>query len=137
MSLLGYYLLISLVFVFGTMAELACVLFIKQKQELTNVAENTGFSEQKSHISKSHDATDALRKLSMVEPIKENKIYEPKDNDEETRKMNFWSKKGSIIYGLPLTTKIDLAGFIVFHLTFLLFNVIYWLRILHVSGTYD
>ena len=116
------------------MAEFACILFVRQKQELMNVAENTGFSEQKSDISSPNSVSDAIRKLSMVEPIKENKIYEPKDNDEETRKMNFWSKKGSIIYGLPLTTKIDLAGFIVFHLTFLLFNGIYWPRALHVSG---
>ena len=119
------------------MAEFACILFVKQKQELMNVAENTGFSEQKSDISSPNNVNDAIRKLSMVEPIMENKIYQPKDNDEETRKKNFWRKKRAIIYGLPVTTKIDLAGFIVFHLTFLLFNGIYWPRILHVSGKYD
>ena len=119
------------------MAEFACVLFVKQKQELTNIADNTGFSELKSNKSVPHNVTDALRTLSMVEPITTNGIYQQEGNDEGTGKMSFWSKKCAIIYGLPLTTKIDLAGFIVFHLTFLLFNVIYWLRILHVSAKYD
>ena len=119
------------------MAEFACILFVRQKQELMNVAENTGFSEQKSDISSPNSVNDAIRKLSMVEPIKENKIYQPKGNDEETRKKSFWSKERAIIYGFPVNTKIDFAGFIVFHLTFLLFNGIYWPRILHVSGKYD
>ena len=133
MSLLGYYLLISLGFVFGAMAEFAFVLFVKQKQELTN----TGFSELKSNKSVPHNVTEALKTLSMVEPTRTNGVDQQEGNGEGTSKMSFWSKKCAIIYGLPLTTKIDLAGFIVFHLTFLLFNVIYWLRILHVSGTYD
>ena len=119
------------------MAEFAFVLFVKQKQELTNIAENTGLSELKSNKSVPHNVTDALRTLSMVEPIRTNGLYQQEGNGEQTSKRSFWSKKCAIIYGLPFTTQIDLAGFIVFHLTFLLFNVIYWLRILHVSGKYD
>ena len=112
------------------MAEFAFVLFVKQKQELTN----TGFSELKSNKSVPHNVTDALRPLSMVEPTRTNGIYQQEGNDEGTGKMNFWSKKWAIIYGLPLTTKIDLVGFIVFHFAYLLFNCIYWLCTLHVSG---
>ena len=119
------------------MAEFAFVLFVKQKQELTNIAENTGFSELKSNKSVPHNVTDALRTLSMVEPIKTNGVYQQEGNDEEKSKMSFWSKKCAVIYGLPLTTKIDLVGFILFHLTYLLFNSIYWPRILHVSGKYE
>ena len=115
------------------MAEFAFLLFVKQKQELTN----TGFSELKSNKSVPHDVTYALKTLSMVGPTTANRVYQQEGNGEGTSKMSLWSKKCAIIYGLPLTTKIDLAGFIVFHLTFLLFNVIYWLRILHVSGKYD
>ena len=116
------------------MAEFACVLFVKQKQELRNVAENTGFSEPKSDRSVSHNVTNALSMLSMAEPRKVNRVDQQEGNDEGTGKMNFWSKKWAIIYGLPLTTKIDLVGFIAFHFAYLLFNFIYWLCTLHVSG---
>ena len=116
------------------MAEFACVLFVKQKQELMNVAENTGASEPKSDRSVSHNVTNALSMLSMAEPRKVNRVDQQEGNDDGTRKMNFWSKKLAIIYGLPLTTKIDLVGFIVFHFAYLLFNCIYWLCTLHVSG---
>ena len=116
------------------MAEFAFVLFVKQKQELTNIAENTGFSELKSKKSVPHNVPDALKTLSIIEPIKKNGVYQQEGNDERTSKMSFWIKKCAIIYGLPLTTKIDLAGFILFHLTYLLFNSIYWPRTLHVSG---
>ena len=112
------------------MAEFAFVLFVKQKQELTN----TGFSELKSNKSVPHNVTEALKTLSMVEPTRTNGVDQQEGNREGTSKMSLWSKKCAIIYGLPLTTKIDLAGFIVFHLTFLLFNGIYWPRALHVSG---
>ena len=115
------------------MAEFAFLLFVKQKQELRN----TGFSELKSNKSVPHDVTYALKTLSMVELTRTNGVYQQESNGEGTSKMSFWSKKCAIVCGLPLTTKIDLAGFIVFHLTFLLFNVIYWLRILYVYGKYE
>ena len=56
------------------MAEFACVLFVKQKQDLTNIAENTGSSEPKSNKSVTPNVTDALKTLSMVEPRNVNKI---------------------------------------------------------------
>ena len=119
------------------MAEFAFVLFVKQKQELMNVAENTGASEPKSDRSVSHNVTNALSMLSMAEPRKVNRVDQQEGNDEGTRKINFWSKKCAIIHGLPLTTKMDLVGFIVFHLTYLLFNGIYWPCTLHVSGRHN
>ena len=119
------------------MAEFACVLFVKQKQDLTNIAENTGSSEPKSNKSVTPNVTDALKTLSMVEPRNVNRVDQQQGNDEGTEQMNFWSQKRAIIYGLPLTTKIDLVGFIVFHLTYLLFNVVYWLYTLHVSGKHN
>ena len=119
------------------MAEFAFVLFVKQKQELTNVAENTGFSKLKSNESDPHNVTEALRTPSMVEPTRTNGVDQQEGNGEGTSKMSFWSKKCAIIYGLPLTTKIDLVGFIVFHLSYLFFNSMYWPRTLHVSGKYE
>ena len=119
------------------MAEFACVLFVKQKQDLKNMAENSGVSEPKSDRSVSHNVTDALSTLSLAEPRKVDRVDQQEGNDEGTRKINFWSKKFAIIHGLHLTTKMDLVGFIVFHLTYLLFNGIYWPCTLHVSGRHN
>ena len=40
--------------------------------------------------------------------------------DQEMRQMSFWGRKKAILYGLPLTTKIDFTGFVFFHICYLI-----------------
>ena len=50
--------------------------------------------------------------------------------DQETRNIPFSNGTCSKLHGLRLTTKIDLAGFVLFNFSYLIFNILYWAPVL-------
>ena len=109
MSLLGAYILISLVFVFATGVEFAFVLLVKQKQEWRNVVESFEASGSKSDKVPS----------TIVQGY----------TDHNTGDGTIWSRKCATFHGLPVTTKVDFTGLAIFYFGYSIFNVVYWLRV--------
>ena len=131
LSLLGVYLLGSMLFVFAALAEFAYVLFVKQKQEWLD--NDDKYEADGSRSSKrpssgvnavSSDLVDVDRETSQVGNVQQTIT-------QETRKTpSFWSKKCTMLQDLPLTTQIDFTGFVLFNFFYLLFNFVYWVYVL-------
>ena len=129
MNLLGWYLLISMMFVFAAMVEFAFVLLIKQRQESRNTGDNVGSSGSNSDKIPNNIPSEASKVFINVIQEK-NKIENLEETDElEMREPSFWSRKYASFNGLNLTTKIDLAGIVLFHVSYMIFNVMYGVRV--------
>ena len=116
-------------FVFAAGAEFAFILYVKQKELLKNITENCGSDEVNApnrssrHLDGCKDIHNDISELAEVRNSKDIK-------ENEMRNIYFWSKKYNMIRDLPYTTKIDLAGFILFHVIYLIFNIGYWVNVL-------
>ena len=99
------------------MAELALVLIIKQKDEF----------EKHSTNSSNHElmARDNIRTKTEIFSVRGNTQITPiKEMKHEGR--TFQDKQILLLTVLPLTTKIDAFAFIIFNLSFFVFNCVYW-----------
>ena len=113
------------------MAEFAFVLFVKQKPEWQNVAEYCQSNEVNSHQPAGRQINEDFNALHNVEP-QETTLGSVQDTvDQETRYISIWSTKCAILHRLPLITKIDFAGLILFYFSYLIYNVFYWIRVLY------
>ena len=127
MNALGRYVLISLWFVFAAMAEFTLVLFIKQNQDWSRKTEKGSQIGEKSdeiHTQKVSSPSKALFEGGQV-ATKVGNLEETKD--QEKSQLSFWSRKYAIFCGLELTTKLDLAGFILFYVSYLTYNFLYFI----------
>ena len=126
LSLLGAYLLVSLVFVFSAMVEFAFVLFLNQKRAwLKSMKSDSSNGADSNNISscENNEVSNGLDNIS-TETIKMRSLQEIKD--QETSNTNWWGQKCTVLHGLPLTNKIDLAAFVLFYFFYLSFNIVYW-----------
>ena len=105
-------------FVFAAGVEFAFVLFVKQKQEWKGKGENCT-SEISGH---------KVNKVSNLETTKAGRVEETKD--QETRKNGFWSTENNVLHDVHLTTRIDFVGFVLYCFSYLIFNFVYWIRVL-------
>ena len=108
-----------MVFVFSAMAEFAVVLFIKQKQAWINIKEDCGPEGAKSNEIPAHNRTI----VSNQEMTRPGRVQQFKDQEPKTPCV--CTKKNTMVNGLPLTTKIDFGGFIIYCFTYLTFNLWY------------
>ena len=120
--------MVSLGFVFAAMAEFAFVYFIKQTQEWQSIQENIEHGGAQSIEIRNRRVSSLSKAFSdgNQATVKDGNSEEPKD--QEKSQFSFWSKKCAIFYGLPFTTKLDLVGFILFHVTYMIYNFLYWFR---------
>ena len=115
-------------FVFAAGAVFAFILYVKQKELLKNITENCGSDEVNAlnRSSRHHGCKDIHNDISELAEVRNSKDIK----ENEMRNIYFWSKKYNMIRDLPYTTKIDLAGFILFHVIYLIFNIGYWVNVL-------
>ena len=131
MNLLGTYVLGSLLFVFAAMTEFALVLFVKQKQACKNPPRNcepNGDITDEIPKRKVHEICNAL----VIVDQEKTEAGSVQDTDGiETRNVGFWARKCTAFYGLPLTTKIDFAGLVIFYFSYLICNFVYLIHVLN------
>ena len=121
-----------MMFVFAAMVEFAIVLLIKQRQESRNTGDNVGTSGLNSDKIPKNIPSEASKVFINVTQER-NKIENLEETDElEMREPSFWSRKYASFNGLHLTTKIDLAGIVLFHVSYMIFNVVYWVHVRNV-----
>ena len=121
-----------MMFVFAAMVEFAIVLLIKQRQESRNTGDNVGTSGSNSDKIPKNIPSEASKVFINVIQEK-NKIENLEETDElEMREPSFWSRKYASFNGLNLTTKIDSAGIVLFHVSYMIFNVVYWVHVRNV-----
>ena len=110
------------------MVEFAFVLFVKQKEAWKSFAENCESGVANSDLSnryKENDTTNALHTADAQMTISES-LREAEE--EATTNISFWSRKFSILRGVPFTTKIDLVALVLFFCSYLIFNLVYMIR---------
>ena len=125
MNALGRYVLTSLWFVFAAMAEFTFVLFMKQNQEWLRKTEKGSPIGEKSdeiHTQRVNNPSKALFEGGQV-ATKVGNLEETMDHEKS--QLSFRSRKCTLIRSLALTTKLDLAGFILFHVSYMIYNFLY------------
>ena len=117
MSFLGAYLLISLIFVFFTVAEFAVLLILKEVNE--HGLHQTGLTWEDSisgmvlskYVTRRQNTAGQVSQLEKI--------------DEQRRTMSH-SITPKFFQTLPPIRKIDFSSFFLYHFTYVLFNFIYW-----------
>ena len=125
--------MISLLFVFAAMAEFSLVLFVNQIQEWKNTQENckcNGSKSEKSETTPIYKVSKVSSGSPEVESETTKAVTAQVTADQETRNVPLRSGTCSKLHGLRLTTKIDLAGFVLFNFSYLIFNIVYWVPVL-------
>ena len=113
-----------MLFVFAAMAEFAFVLFVTQKEAWKNVDGDYGSNGTKTNKIPRCRVT----KVPNLETKRAGRLQQI--NDQETRTVGFGHLKNDRLHGLPLTTKIDFAAFVIYCSGYLVFNFVYCLRLL-------
>ena len=126
MSFLGAYLLISLIFVFFTVAEFAVLLILKEVHE--HGLHQTGLTryDSTSGIVLSRYVTGRPNTAGQVLQLEEIDDDLTKDGVNEQRQAMLHSITPKFFQTLPLIRKIDFYSFFLYHFTYVLFNFIYW-----------
>ena len=129
MSPLGWYLLISLFFVFGALAEFAIALILHRKGKSATTPSN-------------NESTKANENVEGFQPIKKfanertnsNRIW-PTDKTtklephEGVARTGIFGRKLHEMVSMPFSTQIDVLAFVTYNLMYLIFNFIYWSRV--------
>ena len=137
LSSLDVYLFISLIFVFSTLLELAIVLLVKQTHPLlmkkltgTRSISNCGMQSPKVSISTRNIASvqtndQEIDSWTPTVDITSNN-EEIRNNINETRRLTLGH---NIFRDISLYKKLDIMAFLVFNLSYIIFNVIYFSKL--------
>ena len=110
--------MVSMTFVFVEMLEFALVLVLKE-QKLG----------ERSHDKEKPEPIKIISKQQMEIQNVKGKVSNVDLNITdvtESRQTKFWINKPMFFEKLPVTRKIDFSAFIIYHFSYLLFNIIYW-----------
>ena len=66
----------------------------------------------------------------MIEPQNTAGHVSPPQKVTGQQKSIFWLKRPKFIASLPLTRQLDLLAFVMYHFVYVLFNLIYWTRLM-------
>ena len=117
---MDWYLLISLVFVFGTLVELAIALLTKQT---LRVLVKSSSSVVPAAGDRFNCKVQDLCQRQMSSNLSEN------GREKDVTATAGAAIMQTILDALSITNKIDILAFIVFNLTYITFNIIYFCRL--------
>ena len=120
---LGSYLFVSLVFAFLPIVEFALVLFIKEVSNRRT--HDTSLLTNDKSKSKKKFLTD-----QMTEPQNTAGHVSPPQQVTGQQQIISWNKRPKFIASLPLTRQLDLFAFVIYHFVYVLFNLIYWTKLI-------
>ena len=127
LTLLGAYLLLSLVFVFFTIVEFALVLVLKEKNRRRLQKKSVTRDEPISKKISSRFFKMELRKhVTNIVPIQEITPELERKRSVGKKRSIVWNSRSGVFATLPLTRKIDIFAFGIYHISFLFFNLYYW-----------
>ena len=121
---LGTYILVALLFVFGTMVEFAFVLIIKQKIDRSKDGTETRTNRNLLQNHGEVKSASCGRRAQYISPSKDD--VKSKQSTKLNNNNNQGNAKLIIFKGVPLTAKIDYLAFIIFVILYLIFNIIYF-----------
>ena len=116
-------------FVFSAMVEFAFVIYLKQMQAWRNTVRKDGPDRRNSDKLCSFEIDGVSTSFPNVEPGTR-KIEGVKVTDDQgSNTVTFWNSKCALLDSLHLTNKIDLAGFVLFCMCYMIYNAVYWARV--------
>ena len=121
--------MISLLFVFGALAEFAFVLTVHQKHEWKKAATNSVGDKVWLHENEPEKTAVCFKPTRTITTNEVNKPDLDVRGVGETHQKQIGEYKFRTLYGLPLTTKIDISAFFIFNFSYLFFNCIYWIQL--------
>ena len=123
LNALEAYILVALLFVFGTIIEFAFVLIIEQNR-IRSINEKK--MNEKENEFEAQMAENRVRCRTNTKSIRQVQDHVEFTREAEQRNDIQHLKNNSFYQSMPLTTKIDYAAFIIFVMLYLTFNIIYF-----------
>ena len=126
MTSLGSYLLMSLVFVFFTMVEFALVLVLKEVNERRLHETIDTMDKSKSENLFSRRPTELQNNITTVSPLEERRLDLERKEGSGREQISSRIRSPGLFVNLILTRKLDIFSFLIYHLSYLSFNLYYW-----------
>ena len=123
LNALGVYILVTLLFVFGTILEFAFVLIIEQN--MTRSMNEKKMIEKENEF-ETHSEEKYARCRRSSKGIRRVQDHVEFNRETEWRNDIQQLDSNTIYQSMPLTTKIDYAAFIIFVILYITFNIIYF-----------
>ena len=123
LNALGVYILVTLLFVFGTIIEFAFVLIIEQNR-IRSINEKK--MNEKENKLEAQMAENRVRCRTITKSIRQVQDHVEFTPETEQRNTVQHLENNSFNQSMPLTTKIDYAAFIIFVVLYITFNIIYF-----------
>ena len=121
--MLGFYLLVSLLFVIATMIEFAVVLIVKRKLEYEkkefSSRTNTSGLTIKSPEMEVRRRSPSAKVDGMYQGFNKGRNVGPEGRHIGQKKTGFWMVSSA-------TDRIDFLSFVLFLLSYFIFNCVYW-----------
>ena len=126
LSILGFYLFISLIFIFFQMLEFALVLVVEEMNDHKLHDTNHDKDILESGKITSREIKQIQNTVSKVSPFEGKNCDQNTSGVTKSRKATSWIIRPRFFGKLPLTRKIDFLALIIHHFAYFLFNAIYW-----------
>ena len=119
--------MLSLVFVFFTIVEFALVLVLKglYRRRLPKKSV-TGDEPTAKKMPSRFFKMELQKRVTNISPIQEMTPKREKKKNIGERKLIIWDSRSGVLANLPLTRKLDIFAFGIYHISFLFFNLYYW-----------
>lgn len=111
------------------MVEFAFVIYLKQIEVWKTTAKRKRPDIGNTDEMCSLEMNDVSNDLPDVKPLTRKIGIVQYTDDQESKCITYWSRKCVMRQDLPLTYKIDLAGFVLFYIFYVIFNVVYLVRV--------
>ena len=129
LSPLGWYLLISLLFVFGAISEFAIALILHRKEKSatsTSSNESTKANENVECFQLTKQIANERTNSKRIRPADKTTKLEPYEGVART---GIFGINLHAMESMPFSTQIDVLAFVTYNLMYLIFNFIYWPRV--------
>ena len=123
---MGRYILTSFLFVFGTMVEFAIVLVGKQKGDWDNKALKLKGKNTKVRLTHSGKQCRSLTSIGKVDPVEDENNVSKTTKEEEITNTVLAIERLAFLKEMPRTTKVDFIAFAIFNISYVMFNIIYF-----------
>ena len=129
LSALDHYLLVSMIFVFGTLVEFALVLFLNRKFSYLENSIDHSVDKGKDEINHSGKISSNDGKEEKLKKLEAKiKPWDPAAWRSDIKFIKAESDNMKIFRQIRVTNNIDFISFFLFNLSYLFFNIVYWAK---------
>ena len=129
MSPLGWFLLTSLLFVFGAIAEFAIALLLQRKEKSATSTSSNGSRKANENVEGFQPTKQFANERTNSKRIRLADNTTQLEPYEGVARVCIFGRNLHAMESMPFSTQIDVLAFVTYNLMYLIFNFIYWSRV--------